>query len=108
MPAYDETGLDQMLMSQGAYFGQNSTEILELSPLYGELHQHYVSHKRKKEKYHLQPLGEFMGGYCEEGPVVIFFIGTALAEMEDCRQIGSALSRFVREEEANLWLQKIV
>ena len=34
-------------------------------PLYGELHHHYMAHKTgKKEKIHIQPLGEFMGGYC--------------------------------------------
>lgn len=56
----------------------------------------------------MQPLGGFMGGYCEEGGVVIFFIGSQLCELEDCRQIGAMLSKYVKEEDGNLWLHRFV
>ena len=48
-----------------------------------------------------------MGGYCEEGNVSVFFIGGGLSEMEDCRAIGLALCRFVKEEETTLWMLKM-
>lgn len=53
-------------------------------------------------------MGEYVGGYCEESNVAIFFIAGGLAELEDCRVIGVALSRYVKEEEGNLWLHKFV
>lgn len=108
-PSPDENGLDQMVMSQGAYFGQNAQEVADYFGFYGELQKHYVSHRgSKKEKMHFQPVGRLTGGYCEEGGVVIFFIGSPLAELEDCRLVALSLSRYVREEETSLWLQKIV
>ena len=62
----DENVLDQMVMSSGRYFGVNSEEINQYMPLYGDLHKHYTTHKTgKKEKVHVQPLDNFMGGYCE-------------------------------------------
>ena len=98
-----------MVMSSGCYFGQNSDEINSFMPLYGDLHRHYVTNKVvKKEKIHIQPLGEFMAGYCEEGQVAIFFISSKLSELDDCRQIGSMLSKYVREEDNHLWLHKFV
>ena len=48
-----------------------------------------------------------MGGYCEEGNVGIFFIAGELSEMEDCRAIGLALCKYVREEEGSLWMQRM-
>jgi hypothetical protein len=35
----------------------------------------------KKERVHVQPFGELMGGYCEEGGVAIFFIGAEMSEL---------------------------
>ena len=57
---------------------------------------------------HVQPLGDYYGGYCEEGGVAIFFIGSGLCELEDCRQMGAMLSRFVKEEDGNLWIHRFV
>ena len=49
-------------------------------PLYGELLQHYATHRTgKKEKVHIQPLGQLVGGYCEESGVVVFFLGAGLS-----------------------------
>jgi hypothetical protein len=55
---------------------------------------------------HVQPLGEYVGGYCEESGAAIFFIGSGLCELDDCRVIGVALSRYAKEEESTLWLHK--
>ena len=55
-----------MVMSSGRYFGVNSEEINQYLPLYGDLHKHYTTYKTgKKEKVHVQPLDNFMVGYCE-------------------------------------------
>lgn len=97
--------LPQMVMSSGNYFGEVGQEMEDYAELYAQLHQHLVTRRHpKKEKMHVGPVGSLVGGYAEEGGVVVFFLLGGLCDLEDVKAIVGGLMRFAKEEESNLWL----
>lgn len=98
-----------MVMSNGNYFGQNEKDFNNYLPVYAELERLLLTRQQsKREKLHIQPIGEYMAGFQEESGFAIFFICSTLAEIDDCRSVLSALSRYGKEYEGTLWISKFV
>jgi hypothetical protein len=62
----------------------------------------------KREKVHIQPIGDFMAGFQEEGGFSILFICSTLAEMDDCRGVLQGLARYAKEFEGALWISRFI
>ena len=75
--------------------------------IYAELERIILTRQQtKREKLLIQPIKEYMAGYQEENGFAIFFICSTLAEIDDCRMVVQALSRYAKDTEGILWISR--
>jgi len=92
-------GQNQLVQSKGNCFGYNvERDYLKYLGVYGELYECYLKtgHNRK-EKLHVQTLGDYLCGYYEDGDVLIMFIMAVIMDLEECKSVISSILKFVKE-----------
>lgn len=97
---------NQLLQSSGNNFGYNSQkDYLKYVYTYGELYEYYLkTQHNRKEKLHTQTEKDFLCGYYEDGQILVMFIMSIIMDLEECKSVISSIIKYVKEEEANLYV----